>query len=322
LPCRGEIPDLASFRRLRDAIQASDLVEIHSLWNATTSTAAWLARRAGVPYVLTPRGMLDPLCLGRRAWRKQAYRRMVEQRTLEGASGFHFLSESEWQAARFVRRRDRPFVVVSPNSAPRDAAEAQPGALAARFPELAGRPVVLYLGRLDAIKGIDLQVRALAAMSPARRPVLLVVGPDYGALAGIRAAARREGVEPWLRTSPPVAGRDRYSLMSDARAVLLTSLYDANPVTVTEALAAGAVVVGTDTCGGVREAAWAGAALAVPRSPDALARAIERLLGDPAGATQLRARARAFAVTELSPERTLPPLVDLYTHLVRRSQRS
>src|SRR5262249_55884366 len=55
-PVRGEIPDARSRATLDDAISAADLVEIHSLWNGTTSMTAAICRRRQVPYLLTPRG--------------------------------------------------------------------------------------------------------------------------------------------------------------------------------------------------------------------------------------------------------------------------
>src|SRR5262245_11788889 len=50
-------------RGLRAAIDAeasrADLVHVHGLWHLPGWIAARAARRAGIPYVLSPRGMLD-----------------------------------------------------------------------------------------------------------------------------------------------------------------------------------------------------------------------------------------------------------------------
>src|SRR5688572_12303617 len=48
---------------LREALQTTDLLHIHGLWNRVVWAAAREARRAGVPYVLSPRGMLEDAAL-------------------------------------------------------------------------------------------------------------------------------------------------------------------------------------------------------------------------------------------------------------------
>src|SRR5207237_8283496 len=46
-------------RALARELTAYDLVHIHGLWHLPGWDAARLARRRGVPYVVSPRGMLD-----------------------------------------------------------------------------------------------------------------------------------------------------------------------------------------------------------------------------------------------------------------------
>ncbi|MBI2835270.1 MAG: glycosyltransferase [Acidobacteria bacterium] len=315
LPIPGEFPTRDSSRRLAAAIADSMLVEIHSVWNATTTRAAALCRRAGVPYVLAPRGMLDPFCLGHHAWLKRMYERIADRDTVTGASGFHFLSEEERDRAVIGRPLQPDEVAVASNGA----ATPPPlvaGALRSRFPETTGRQVLLSLGRLDAIKGIDLQLEALARIHESRRPLLLVIGPDYGDSDRLRRMARRLALNPWVTWAQPVYGDERFSLLADADAVLLTSLYDANPVVATEALAAGAVLVATRGCGGLDAAARHDAALVAGRTAEDLAAAILAILDDRDAAKRLRERAKAYAASALSPEKSAQPLIALYTRIL------
>ena len=312
LPGPGEVPTLTSVRELARAIARVDLVEIHSLWNATVSASAFLCRRAGVPYILAPRGMLDPACLATRRFAKRAYGWLVEDGTVAGAAGFHFLSEEERRDALVGRRLDDAEIAVSPNAAPKVSIMRDRGSLRARFPSIGHRRVAIYLGRVDSIKGIDLQIDALALLPATERPVLMVIGPDYGERAALTSRAADRGMADWVIFGDPVYGDDRFSLLADADLVLITSRYDANPVLVTEALAAGAVLVGTAGCGGLDAAARAGAARAVPRSTPAVAAGIAEVVRSPGECDRMRVCAREYAETALSSERTLAPLVALY----------
>ena len=69
----GEILTDAAKKKLSKAISEANLVEIHSLWNGTSSWTAAACRHVGVPYVLTPRGMLDPLCVANHVVSKWVY---------------------------------------------------------------------------------------------------------------------------------------------------------------------------------------------------------------------------------------------------------
>ncbi len=313
----GEIPNAKSRAKLAEAIRRSDIVEIHSVWNGTTSVAAALCRRVGVPYVLTPRGMLDPVCLRNRAAMKMVYRWLIDGVTIQGANGFHFLSEEERERAVVGRSLADDMVAVAPNGTPELPDPLPGGVIESRFPELAGRQVVVYLGRLHPIKGIDLQIQALARMREAERPVLLLVGPDNGTWLQLKALARREGVAPWVCRGGEIYGPERFTLLAEAGLVLLTSVYECNPVVAAEALAVGAALLATEGCG-LAEAAQAGAIEIVPRTVGDVACAIRELLRNPIRRKGLREKAVRYAATRLNWNHIVQPLIGLYERVVDR----
>jgi glycosyltransferase involved in cell wall biosynthesis len=317
VPLPWQIPTRSSAKTLAKAIQDAAIVQIHGLWNGTVSLAAMQCRHLGVPYILTPHGMLDPVCLAHHARRKRIYRRFIERRTLAGAAGFHFLSEEERDRA--VRPVETASVrsAVAPNSAPA-IPDLDAGVLAALFPQTVGRHVALYLGRLDEIKGIDLQLRALALIPEKERPLLLVVGPDFGDEPRLRALARSEGVDDWVVWAGPVYGTERLALLAEADAVLMTSLYDCNPIVLPETLAVGGVLLATDSCGGSAAAARKDAAVVVQRRPDELAATLRTLLADRERRRRLRQAARAYAASDLEPIALIRPLVTLYSDVAER----
>lgn len=318
LPFAFELPTPSSVRALASEIDAADIVEIHSVWNGTTSVASALCRRAGVPYVLTPHGMLDPMCLSYRRGLKRLYRSAVEHRTLCGASGFHFLSEEERDRAVIGRTVRANEVVVAPNAALPMSGPISTGALQLLVPNPAGRNVLLFLGRLHPIKGIDLQLHALALVRQADRPLLAVVGPDCGDGQRLRRLASSLGIEPWVFWAGPVYSDERYALLAEADLVLLTSVYDANPIVAAETFVAGGALLSVAGCGGVDAAARAGAAIVVPRTAQDLAAGIRGLLNDPVRLGQLREQGRTYAADALAPAKVNEPLLRLYERIVHR----
>jgi len=304
--------------RLRDAIRQADVVELHSIWNEVISFAARTCRKLRVPYLYTPRGMLDPYCLRTRAWLKKFIALLGEEKNIAGAAGFHLLSQEErdglLQARPYLRDRA---LIVSPNGLGDVPEEYPKGLLARRFPETVGGHTVLFLGRLDEIKGLELPVQALAGIPASRRPMVLLIGPDFGVEAQLKTLASRSGVAPWVIFGGPIYGNDRFSLLAEADLVALTSHYDCNPVTATEAFAVGGAVLATEGSG-LRHAAAAGAAVVVPRTVDAFTHELRALLADEQRRAQLRLSAMLYARRNLSWPRLIEPLVDLYRRLAAR----
>jgi glycosyltransferase involved in cell wall biosynthesis len=173
-----------------------------------------------------------------------------------------------------VRPAQSPLLAVLP---PRPAAAERGRLRAARGLD---RPVVLAVGRLVAIKGHDVLVRAVARLPAAARPTLVILGEGdqrvaLAALAGSRSVDLRLPGEV-----SPAAVRAWLSLadlfVHPSRA--LAGRTEGQPVSVREALTAGVPVVASAT-GGIPE--LPGLALLVPpEDPGALASALLRYLSE------------------------------------------
>lgn len=145
---------------------------------------------------------------------------------------------------------------------------------------------LLVLGMLRDLKGIDVFLKALAQLGTAhgRAATAYVVGQGephdlrrYQALAGTLGIADR------VSFLPPRPTREAFAM---ARAVVVPSRAESMPYVVLEAIAAGLPVMATRV-GGIPEIFGSRAdELVAPGDPGALARAIDRLLADPARAAR------------------------------------
>lgn len=154
---------------------------------------------------------------------------------------------------------------------------------------------VVFVGRLVALKGVDLLLRACAGW----RCSLVVVGdgPERGAL---EALAAREGVAAQFLGAQP--GWEKWRALLGADALVLPSRIlsdgrcDSAPVTLVEAMTVGVPVVAT-AVGGIPALLEAGACglLVPPEQPLALRAALQRLQQDAPLAARLRAAGRRRA---------------------------
>jgi glycosyltransferase involved in cell wall biosynthesis len=173
-----------------------------------------------------------------------------------------------------------------------------------------GSPVVIAVGRLVRLKGFDILIRAFARLPAELRAKLVIVGggPDRAALEALVA-------QLGLHESVVFAGvqRNPWKFMARAHAFVLSSLTEAFPSVIGEALALGLPVLAADCSAGVREylQGTRHGLLVPPGDVAALAGALEQLLRDDALRTTLAARGPA-RMAELD----LPIVVRRYEDLL------
>jgi glycosyltransferase involved in cell wall biosynthesis len=110
--------------------------------------------------------------------------------------------------------------------------------------------IVLYLGRIHRIKGIDILVEAFAnVLKKLENVKLVVVGPDDGFLGELKQLIKALKVEDDVIMPGPLYGREKLEAYVDADFYVLPSRYETFPMTVLEAVACGKPVILTEKCG-------------------------------------------------------------------------
>ncbi len=247
------------------AVAAADAVHIHGLYLQPLIAAGRACRRLGKPYVLRPLGILDPVIQGRRRWRKRLAGWLGSDALLRGAALIHVTSEAEATIAQ-------PWTGATPVAVVPHGVTAPPlpgaGALAAARSRWLGAeagPVLLFLGRLTAKKGLRDLVAALPPLI-ARWPTLrlLVAGKDAGEAAPTRALAERLGIDRHLVFTGHLDSADKGAALALATVFVLPSQSENFGLAVVEALAAGVPVVISPGVALAGELAAAGAAVVAP----------------------------------------------------------
>jgi glycosyltransferase involved in cell wall biosynthesis len=273
-------------RAVRTELRSFDAVHVHGLWNRVVWAAAAEARRSGVPYVLSPRGMLEGAARAHRSWRKQLSYALFDRAVVEGASLLHATSDSEHDTLRQLLPRVP--VALIPNGI-----DVPPPRPQRRQPPR----TILFVGRVHAIKRLDLLVDAFALVRARHSDVRLVIaGPDEGRLR--RALVARAGAHASaIDWTGAVDDTRRAMLLADAAALVMCSDSESFGMSVLEAMAASVPVVVTRTC------PWAdvhrhGSGFWIDQRADAVADALDRVLADPERARAMGSRGRALAESQ------------------------
>lgn len=295
-----QLPTREFYKTFRHCLRDADIVHLHSLWNPCISTAAFACRQEQIPYVISPRGMLQQTSLRRRAAIKRMYRQVCERRTIAGAAALHFLSDTEAIDSRPAFPNGTPTFVI-PNGIEAGLAQAiEPGRFIATYPSLRGKKIVLFVGRMHWSKGLELQ---LAAMDIVARDnpdcVWVMIGPDGGEASAIQNQARQKLLDQHFLYTGMLAHRQVLEALRDAAVFLLTSRNEAHSMAMNEALAVGVPMVLTETVG-FHAIASAGAGYSVPANPPAIAKAICELLSDRNQAARMASRGQRYAADQLN----------------------
>jgi glycosyltransferase involved in cell wall biosynthesis len=267
--------DLAS--QLGSAVSKFDVVHLHSVFLFPTMAGARSSVRAGIPYVLSPRGMLvRDLITRRNSVTKRAWIRFVERANLRRATRIHLTSEEERLALVDLGLDLAPTTII-PNGvgapAPFSHHEVSPDVRAL----VAEGFDVLSFGRISWKKGLNRLIRAMVDMPNARA---LIAGNDEDGLASkLRGLADDTGVGERVRFLPrQISGADKEALFAAARVFALPSISENFGNVVAEAMIRGLPVVVTEQVGAAEIVTASGGGLVTGSGPEDFAAALASLL--------------------------------------------
>jgi glycosyltransferase involved in cell wall biosynthesis len=303
-------PDLG--RAVRAHVGEFDIVHTHAVFLWPLWAAARAAERAGVPYVVSPRGMLERDLIDRKsALLKGVWIAAIERHNLERASAIHVTSAREADQAAALGLR-LPRVTEIPNGVTVDDAGGEVTPAIARV--IGGSRYVLFLGRLNWKKGLDRLIGALALVAEAR---LVIAGHDEdGYRSVVEALAAARGVAGRIVFTGEVGGADKSALLRHATVLVLPSYSENFGNVVIEAMAAGCPVIVSQDVGLASMVARCGVGLAVRGDAGSLAGAIGELLRDEPRRRQMGERGRAVARDEFSWPSVAARMEQLYASLL------
>jgi glycosyltransferase involved in cell wall biosynthesis len=313
-------PDLAA--AVDRAVASADMLHVHALWEEIQHQAARAAQRRGVPYVVTPHGMLAPwsVAQGRwvHRWGKRAYLALRLRRNLDRAAAIHFTTPAERDLVAPMRLKARALVEPVGIAFSEFADLPQRGLFRARYPQLGNRPMVLFLSRLSPQKGLDVLIPAFARLKD--DAMLVLAGPDYDNYGeSVRRWVAEHGLQDRVIFTGMLHGVERVQAFRDADVFVLPSHHENFGIVVAEAMAAATPVVISREVNIWQEVVDAGAGAAVPGGAvDALAAELKRWLDDSAMRQAAGQKARAFAQSHYDWGRIARNWVGHYAALARR----
>lgn len=265
--------------KMKQALQRNirhfDLVHLHTCFVWPVYAAAVAAQQAGVPYLFTPRGMLERELIRKKSWLvKSLWIQYCGKKILSGAAALQVTTRREAEQINALNL-PVPQLVEIPNGI--DPHEAQGGnGVAKRRWGKAG--YVLFLSRINWKKGLDRLIYAWGCGIDL--PLVIAGNDEENYTLKLMALAKEQGVDKHIHFIGQVTGAEKWALYKGAKFLVLPSYSENFGNVVLEAMAAGCPVVITPEVGLADAVTAHGAGVVVEGEPEKLAAAIKSLVND------------------------------------------
>lgn len=227
--------------RIAKSIKQSQMIYITGYWNLLTIGIAFVARCCKKPYLLSPAGefaSFEKLKLHKRIFHflfgkhviKKA-RRLIAITPLERA-----------QIAAYSGRKEAEIPII-PNGI-----ASNPSKIIQEFP-LINQPFILFMGRLNEIKGPDLLLQAFLETPLLHDYHLIFAGPDSGMLPILEGMLKHSALKNKVHFIGFVNEGQRNYLYQKALLLVIPSRSEAMSLVALEAGISGLPVLLTSACG-------------------------------------------------------------------------
>ena len=233
----------------KNNIKNFDIIHLHNYRSFQNIIVCHNARKYDVPYILQAHGSL-PSNLSRQKL-KYFYDFLWGKKLLHNTAKVIAVTKKEVEQYRDF---DLPInkIEIIPNGINLSDFEQlpEPGIFRRKYNLAGDEKIILFLGRIDKTKGIDLLVKAFAKVLEKLSLVKLVIaGPDDGYLTSLKKLIVDLRINNKVLFTGPLYGEDKLKAYVDADVYVLPSAYEIFGITVLEALACGTAVILTDRCG-------------------------------------------------------------------------
>jgi glycosyltransferase involved in cell wall biosynthesis len=273
---------------------------------------------------------LDPFLRSRHRIRKWLHELLVERWSFRNAAAIQFTAVEEKELAQrsFAGRRlfansngvIIPNAVIIPEAVDLEQYQPEIENLLATFPELRDKEIVLFLGRINFKKGLDILAEAFGQISRNRNNAhLLIAGPDnegYG--ERVRGWLRAQGVLSRVTFAGMLRGSAKEAAFRLADVFVLPSYTENFGIAVVEAMARKVPVVVSNRVNIWHEIEGAAAGIVVEPESDAVARGVIRVLDDRKLRRQLGENGFELVRREYSWQSVGDKMVALYERAMQR----
>jgi glycosyltransferase involved in cell wall biosynthesis len=277
--CKRFYLPLFSVRKVRDVIKKADIIHLMNHRTLINIVVYLMAKHLNKPYVICPAGTLP--IYGRSKGTKKIFDLIIGKKILRSASGCIAISSNEIDSFYSFGIEENK-IYLFPNGVAPDDFQVSNGDEFRKRIGLGNAPYILFMGRINSIKGPDLLLKAFCLIDCNRfsQYHLVFAGPDGGMLSELKNIVSKSSIENRVHFIGYVSNGDKSSAYHEADLLVIPSRQEAMSLVVLEAGITKTPVLLTVQCGfNIIEQINGGKV--VPATIEGLQDGLNELLGQP-----------------------------------------
>ncbi|MEM2180849.1 MAG: glycosyltransferase [Nitrososphaeria archaeon] len=306
---------------IKKNISNYDVIHLHEYRSYISLVINHYAQKYDAPYILQAHGQL-PKATGKRAM-KQAFDALFGRKLLKNAFKVIALNRMEAEQYKAMGVLEEKIAII-PNGIDLSEYTNLPpkGSFKSKYNIPEDKKIILYLGRIHRIKGIDLLIKAYAYLvkkTGCKDAILVIAGPDDGYLNEAKALAKSLKIDDSVIFTGSLYGGDKLEAYVDAGVYVLPSRYETFPMTVLEAYACGKPVI-VSNVGGLKDLVVNGETglLFELENIEELSRKLYQLLHDDYKTEEMGRTGRSFVEKNFMIEKVVSKLEKVYEEVYLR----
>ena len=242
------VPKILSVARRE--ILKFDVIHLHEYYTLQNVVVCYYAKTYKIPYVLNTQGSLCPIRRRQKSVAKKVFTYLFGKYILRNASKTIALTKEEKKQFMIMGIPENKIKII-PNGIHLSEFKDSPpkGIFRKKYSISQNTKVILFLGRIHKIKGLDLLIKAFYELTKEMNNIkLVIVGPDGGYLSNLNKLIRTLRLKEKVLLTGGIYQKEKLSAYVGADVFVLPSYSEGLPMTVLEACAVGTPVVITDKC--------------------------------------------------------------------------
>lgn len=218
-----------------------NLIHTQFIWTPSYHKVAVAARKLNIPYIITPRGTLEPWSLEQKKWKKKLALMLYQKSDLEKAACI--LATAEMEASHVRNLGIKTPIAIIPNGI--DVSEYT---CRTEVDRISIKKQILFLSRIHQKKGIEFLVNAWNCLKT-KYPewnVIIAGNGDESYIEQLKAMISEKGLNESIKIIPPVFGEAKHKLYCESSLFVLPTYSENFGMVIAEAMSCGVPCITTN----------------------------------------------------------------------------
>jgi glycosyltransferase involved in cell wall biosynthesis len=315
LPCiskRFFIPKV-SYKFIKSIIAESDVIHLMNHWTFLNALVYLISYRLNKPYAVCPAGALP--IYGRSKFTKKLYNWVIGKKIIRNANGYIAIAVNEIDQFQEYGVKLNNISII-PNGINIEDFQSVDANYFRSKHGLNNNPFIMFIGRLNSIKGPDLLLDAFNKVKDKLQNYhLMFAGPDGGMLSELKDMVEMLGINGKVHFAGYLGGAEKSQAYHAAELVVIPSRQEAMSIVVLEAGITGTPVLITDQCG-FDEVEHIGGGRVVPATVDGLKDGLLEILRDPGDLNSKGKKLKEYTIENYTWDAIIQKYIRLYHRLL------